>query len=216
MYVDLGAASEPKVYAYDKSRALSRTSSQLRTEYVARLQQRIKQLDIDHRASVVEPRIMARHATPYLLIAEREVSRYTWVQDDVALRWTIPFEGTFDNGQQESTLDFTVASCGMRAFNQRIVPVVSGSVLTEYMVSAMTYLKRLKDVADNGVHNWWMSFWNAHEVRMPYYIFTVNGVIVEEGYYIAGHLTTSRTRSSRHEDLADRFGRVYWYFRPRS
>jgi hypothetical protein len=208
LYIDLGAASEPKVYAYDKSRALSCTSSQLRTEYVVRLQQRIKQLDIDHRASVVEPRIMARHATPCLLIAEREVSRYTWVQDDVAFRWAIPFEGTFDNGQQESTLNFTVASCEMRAFNQKVVSAVSASVPTEYMISAMTYLKSLKDVADNGVHNWWMSLWNTHEVRMPYYIFTVNGVIVEEGYYFAGYLTTRR---SRYEDLADRFGHVYSY-----
>jgi hypothetical protein len=43
---------------------------------------------------------------------------------------------------------------------------------------------------------------------MPYYIFTVNGVIVGEGYHIAGHLTTRR---SRYADLADRFGHVYSY-----
>jgi hypothetical protein len=181
LYVDLETASEPKVYAYDESRALSRTSSQLRAEYMARLQQRIKQLDIDHRASVVEPRVMARIATTLLLIAEREVSWNTFVRDAVAFRWIIPFEGTFDNGEQKSTLNFTVASGAARAFNRKIDSPAKWTccVSTDRMLTTMEYLKRLKSVAGHGVRNWWMSLWDAHEIRMPCYRLIVNGVLVE-------------------------------------
>jgi hypothetical protein len=198
LYVNLETASEPKVYPLDGSRALSRTSSQLRTEYMARLQQRIKQLDTDRRASLGEPRVMAspKDVTKLLLIAEREVSQNTWVRDDVAFRWIIPFEGTFDNGEQKSTLNFTVASGAARAFNRKIhsLDMCNCRVSEDRIISAMTYLKRLKDVADHGVRNWWMSLWDAHEVRMPYYRLTVNGFIVEEGISLPGEFRVGRYR----------------------
>lgn len=138
---------------------------------MARLQQRLKQLDIENRAQVVVPLILIWKTSPTLLIAERQVSKNVWIQEDVALQWTIPFQGKFDNGEQRSNLRFTVASGAVRAFNRKIglpdrrrVGVSTGDLL-----SAMTYLQRLKDVADNDANNWWMSLSRANDVDIVLY-----------------------------------------------
>jgi hypothetical protein len=181
LYVNLENVTEPKTHVYD--RGLSHTCAQLRQEYMLRLQRRVKQIDIDHRTHVDTHSIMARNAFATLLIAERKVSRNAWVQDHVAFRWIIPFEGMFDDGQRRSTLRFTVASGATRAFDKKIgLPArrMSGES-TGDMISAMTSLQRLKNVAEYDVRNWWMSLWNAYEVRLLYYKCYADDDILGEG-----------------------------------
>jgi hypothetical protein len=186
LYVNLETPTQPKMYAYDEGRALSRTSSQIRTEYMARLQQRIKKLDIDNRARVVTPLLMPRRAKTTLLIAGRKASRNVLspVQDEVALRWTIPLEGTFDNGQRQSTLRLTVASGKPRNFNQKIKLAAERTAheSTRDLKSAMTRLQSLEDVADCGPHNWWMSWWRAYDVGILHYQVSLYGDTLGGGY----------------------------------
>jgi hypothetical protein len=173
LYVNLKNVTEPETHVYD--RGLSHTCAQLRQEYMLRLQRRFKQIDINHMAQTDTNRIMASFAT--LLIAERKVSRNAWVQDDVAFRWIIPFEGMLDDGQQRSTLRFTVASGATRPFDKRI-GLPAGRMSQEStgdLISAMTSLQRLKNVADHDARNWWMSLWNAYEVRVLYYTLYADG-----------------------------------------
>jgi hypothetical protein len=185
LYVNLETPAEPKVYAYDEGRALSRTSSQIRTEYMTRLQRRIKRLDIDNRARVVPRYLVSSYSFPSLLIAERKVSKYVWVQDDVALRWTIIFEGVFDNGQRRITLRFTVASGAARTSNQKMI-IPTGrrfGVSVGDLLSAMTYLQRLADVADRDERNWWMTWWHEYEVEVLYCRLDKDDLVVGDGFY---------------------------------
>jgi hypothetical protein len=184
LYVDLGTVSEPEISAYDENRALSRTCSQLRLEYMTRLRQRIKRLDVDHKVPVGKRWVMP----PELLIAERKVSKNVWVQDVVALRWIIPFEGMFEDEEQRITLTFTVASDAMTAFNQRIrLPTMREDRAPKRdLVSTMTCLQRLKDVVGSDARkNWWMSWWNDCQVRELYYP-DVNHCLWGMCYWIPG------------------------------
>ena len=170
LYVNLETPAEPKLYAYDESRALSRASSQLRTEYMTRLQRRIKQLDIDHEPHLVIPLSMLTHASTTLMIAERKVSRNVWVQDNVALRCAIPFEGPFDDGLKLSTLRLTVASNAVRAFDLKLcLPAeLELKVPVGDLIAAMTTLQRLKNFAELDVRNWWVSWWDVYHTRVLY------------------------------------------------
>jgi hypothetical protein len=186
LYVNLETPTQPKMYAYDEGRALSRTSSQIRTEYMTRLQRRIKQLDVDHEPHLVVPSSMPTHASTTLMIAERKVSRNAWVQDNIAFRWIIPFEGTFDNGLKQSTLRLTVASNAVRAFDLKLgLPAELDFKVPEGdLLAAMTDLQRLKNVAELDVRNWWMPWWDVYQVRFLYCKFNADGCMVNVGRWL--------------------------------
>jgi hypothetical protein len=186
LYVNLENVTEPKTYVYD--RGLSHTCAQLRQEYMLRLQRRVKQIDIDHRAHIDTHDIMNRYAFATLLITERKVSRNAWVQDVVAFRWIILFEGMFDDGERRSVLRFTVASGATRALDRKIdLPaILKPRDPMGDLTSAMTSLQRLKNAADHDVRNWWMSLWNAYEVRLLCYRVGASGNTLDKGYWIPG------------------------------
>jgi hypothetical protein len=122
LHVNMEVVTEPKVHCYDEG--LSRTCTQIRQEYTIRLHRRIKQLVVDHRASVALHEWMGHEFDSVLksqtiLIAEREILRGVWVQTDVASRSVIPFEGLFDQGRYLSTFTFTLATSGVRGYNRR-------------------------------------------------------------------------------------------------
>jgi hypothetical protein len=201
LYVNLETPAEPKLYAYDEGRALSRASSRLRTEYMARLLRRIKQLDVDHQPHLVLPLSTPTYASTTLMVSERKVSRNTWVQDNVAFRWVIPFEGSYDNGQKQSTLRLTVASNTVRAFDQKFgLPAGLGFEVPEGdplstttgpskrfevpegdLLAAMTTLQRLKNVAELDARNWWTPWWDVYQVRWLYCDVDSEGVMFLNG-----------------------------------
>ncbi|KAM0691171.1 hypothetical protein Q7P36_009942 [Cladosporium allicinum] len=119
LHVNMEVVTEPKVHYYDEG--LSRTCPQIRQEYTIRLERRIKQLMIDHRASlrgrgICWGKIFYSHShleSQTILIAEREVMKDVWVQVDVAMRSVMPFKGILDPGRDlyDKGLGYLSQSC---------------------------------------------------------------------------------------------------------
>ena len=117
LHVNMEVVTEPKVHYYDEG--LSRTCPQIRQEYTIRLERRIKQLMIDHRASlrgrgICWGKIFYSHLeSQTILIAEREVMKDVWVQVDVAMRSVMPFKGILDPGRDlyDKGLGYLSQSC---------------------------------------------------------------------------------------------------------
>ena len=166
----MGVATEPKYHYYDEG--LSRTCTQIRQEYTIRLQPRIKQLMIDHRAACTRsPHGSAGKTEVFyqdlksqtILIAEREVMKGVWIQVDVASRSVMPFRGLLDPGRSlydigigrygrryyGSSLTVTLASSAVRGYNRRfgIQGLVARKVPTWNHDIAVEYLSLLEDAA---------------------------------------------------------------------
>ena len=136
LHVNMEVVTEPKFHYYDEG--LSRTCPQIRQEYTIRLERRIKQLMIDHRAAFernpVGGEIFYKGLKSHtILIAEREVMKGVWVQVDGASRSVMPFRGILDPGRSlfdtgrdhlgmgcyGSTLTVTLASSAVRGYRRR-------------------------------------------------------------------------------------------------
>ena len=117
LHINMEVVTEPKFHYYDEG--LSRTCPQIRQEYTIRLERRIKQLMIDHRASlrgrgICWGKIFYSHLeSQTILIAEREVMKDVWVQVDVAMRSVMPFKGILDPGRDlyDKGLGYLSQSC---------------------------------------------------------------------------------------------------------
>ena len=116
LHINMEVVTEPKFHYYDEG--LSRTCPQIRQEYTIRLERRIKQLMIDHRAAFernpVGGEIFYKGLKSHtILIAEREVMKDVWVQVDVAMRSVMPFKGILDPGRDlyDKGLGYLSQSC---------------------------------------------------------------------------------------------------------
>jgi hypothetical protein len=166
LHVNMEVVTEPKVHYYDEG--LSRTCPQIRQEYTIRLQRRIKQLMVDHKASVARHRYLGHVFSSVLksqtiLIAEREVS------SDVATRSVIPFEGGFDKGAQLSTLTFTLATSAVRGYDRRFgVPIrYEIDIPTWSHDDLMRYMSQLEHVAKPARGNGGFSFGTNMQQKIP-------------------------------------------------
>jgi hypothetical protein len=174
LHVDMEIATEPKYHYYDEG--LSRTCTQIRQEYTIRLQPRIKQLMIDHRAACTRSShgftgemIYQGLQSQTILIAEREVMKGVWVQVDVASRSVMPFRGLLDPGRSlydrsprcyGSSLTVTLASSAVRGYNRRfdILSLGSHRVPTWNHDTVVRYLSLLEDAAKPARTNGGFSF----------------------------------------------------------
>jgi len=179
LHINLKVAREPVVHAYDHN--LSQTCSQVRQDYDVRLQRRIKQMTLDHKASGLawETMVLCR-AFKYqaVLIAESKASKGVWNQDGVALRMMIAFRGMFDDGKPQSTLAFTVASGAVRDYNRRFIAKVHhppGQAKTpSELASAVGCLSVLKEVTEPDARNWWTLLWIEFECHRKFYTESAN------------------------------------------
>jgi hypothetical protein len=51
------------------------------------------------------------------------------------------------------------------------------------LLSAMTYLQRLADVADRDERNWWMTWWHEYEVEVLYCRLDKDDLVVGDVFY---------------------------------